>query len=635
MEALAGCRTLQEVIDLLATHNGDSRKLEPAPSTGTAEETLAAASQAVPPMPFIGPIVSLTPGEELVARCEINLVEGLFLRDHTLGRQVSVTDPKLRGLPIMPLTMSMEILAEGAAVLIPGQRLVEMRNVRAYRWLAFEGDRVELVLRARRHPSVSGHKVHVQMHGADDADGSQHPAATPIVEGTMIFGEMYPEPPAAGEVALRKERPSRWAPESLYTEGMFHGPAFRGVVSMDRWGEDGAEATLEVLPLKGLLAADRDRTFLIDPVLLDQPGQVVAFWMAEHVERGYVIFPFHLEALHLFGPPLPPRERVKCQARTTLVGDWQVRSDLDIVRADGKVWARFLGWEDRRFDLPRSFFRFQLSPRDVILSEPWSIPVASLPEPEEFQACRLNLDTFPEDLFTAHGRIWQRVLAHLVLSRRERELWSSLMTPEPRRIEWLLGRVAAKDAVRQYLRQRYDVVLCPADVEILPDSNGRPVVQGAWSNEVPCVPILSLSHSGGVAVAVVGNSDAATGVGVDIEHVGRMREGTEKLAFTSEERALLSAVPDAARDSWPLQLWCAKEAVAKALGQGLVGGPQALVIEELDSDTRTVHVGLAGEMAHRFPAISEGPIVAYTAREHDLIVATALYAHGPGKGNPT
>ena len=126
------------------------------------------------------------------------------------------------------------------------------------------------------------------------------------------------------------------------------------------------------------------------------------------------------------------------------MGEQQVRSDLDIVRADGSVWARFVGWEDRRFDLSRLFFRFVLLPQQVVLSEPWPTPVASLPEPRVFQAHRLSLDAFPEDFFAAHGGIWQRVLAHLVLSRRERKLWRSLQTPDSRRLEWLLGRVVAK-----------------------------------------------------------------------------------------------------------------------------------------------------------------------------------------------
>jgi acyl transferase domain-containing protein/phosphopantetheinyl transferase len=633
MEALASRKTLQDVISFLAERSERPGTSELAPPADTARETTTTAVQAVPPMPFIGSVVSLTPGEELVARYEISLDEALFLRDHTLGRQVSVADPELMGLPVMPLTMSMEMLAEAAAVLAPGKRLIGMRDIRAYRWIMLEGDKFTLELVAKRKLSAPRHEIHAYIREADAADVAEGAAAKPIVEGTAIFDDTYPEPPVAGEFALRQERPSKWAPEELYEEGMFHGPAFRGVVSMDRWGEDGAEATLEVLPADGLFARSNSQMLLTDPVLLDQPGQVVAFWMTELLERSHMILPYSLEALHLYGPPLSPRadldsgrgERVKCQARIALVGDTQMRSDLDIARQDGRVWARLVGWEDRRFELPEPFMRFQLSPRQVVLSRPWLTPVPSSPGFEEFQVYRLSVDDFPAGFFTAHGGIWLRVLIHSVLSRRERAAWHSLKTPEPRRLEWLLGRVVAKDAVRQHLRQRYGMVLCPADIEVLPDENGRPVVQGAWLGDLPSAPILSLSHSGGTAVAVVGDGRAAAGVGVDIEYIGRRHAGIEKLAFTPAEQALLSSVADVSRDSWTLRLWCAKEAVAKALGEGMVGGPQALVVKNLDPDTGIVQVGLAGELASRFPEVNGGHIVAYTTLESDLIVATSLF----------
>jgi phosphopantetheine--protein transferase-like protein len=603
MEQLAARRTLQEMIELLTPIADSDSDLQSLTSS----------------LPFVQEVVALTPGEALEARCEIDLDRYPFLRHHTLGRQVSLTDPELTGLPVMPLTMSMEMLAEAAYLLVPDKVVVGMRDVRASRWIALEDDRLILKVTATRKPSPSSHEIHVQVCAAD----GQTAPTTPIIEGTVIFDETYPDPPVVPTFELRGGRPSRWMPERLYEEGMFHGPAFRGVLSMDRWGKNGAEATLEVLPLEGLFAPQADRTLLTDPVLLDQPGQVVAFWMAEHLERGYVIFPFRLEALHLYGPLLSPREEVKCQARIELVGDWQVRSDLDVVRGDGRLWARFVGWEDRRFDLPRSFFRYLLKPRDTVLSSPWPLPVAQLPEPSAFQCCRLDLDEFPEEFFKAHGGIWRRVLAHVVLNRQEREVWRNLRKPENRRTEWLLGRVVAKDTVRLYLRDRYGMELCPADIEIVADEHGQPRVQGRWMEKLEDGLVLSLTHSGGVVVAVVGGGDGSAGVGVDVEHVGRINEDVERVAFTPEEQELLSSVRDISENDWPLRLWCAKEAVAKALGQGMIGGPEALVVKALDVSTGSVKVSLAGEMARRCPE-SNNTLTVYTAREGDLIVATAL-----------
>ena len=616
LEGLSSRKTLQDVINFLDI-NGEGVQ--------GPQATPPAASQAVPPLPLLGTVVALKPGEELVARREIDMDEDLFLQDHTLGRQISMTDPTLRGLPVMPLTMSMEMLAEAAAVLVPGQHLIGMRNIRAYRWIALEEPKFSLELVARRNLEAQGNEIDVQMYEIDTTGASRSSVTSPIVEGTMVFGEAYPQPPKIAALTLQEEQASKWVPEQLYQEAMFHGPAFRGTVSIDRCGTDGSEATLQTLPANGLFRSNSHPACITDPVLLDQPGQVVGFWTVEHLQTSYVIFPSRLETLQFYGSRPGVGERVKCQARIHLVGEQHVQSDLDMVKPDGYLWARFVGWEDRRFDVPHDFYRFLLSPGDVVLSECWPTAIAALPESAVWQAYRLSLEAFPEGFFTAHGGIWRRVLAYLVLSRRERSLWHGLKTPDKRRTEWLLGRVVAKDAVRRYLAQRYGRMVYPADIEILPDEHGRPTVYGTWCKDVSSVPLLSLSHVEGVAIAIVGGGEAVTGIGVDIEHVGRMRAGTDTLAFTPDEQSLLSSVPSIDQDSWRLRLWCAKEAVAKALGQGLVGGPQAFVVKKLDLETGTVHVGLAGEMARRLPATNERPLVVYTAQEDELIVATSLY----------
>lgn len=605
MERISGLKTLQQIIDVLA-------RTEAPPS--------------MPALPFIGSITSITPGQELVALRRIGMDTDPFLRDHTLGKQVSSTDQSLMGLAVVPFTMSMEMLAEAAATLMPGKHVVGMRDIRASRWIALTKNHVTLQLTAKRKAATLGDEVEVQLREVADPDSSEVPPIAPVMEGTVIMADRYPAAPMPADFHLPSERPSTWRPEQLYTEGMFHGPAFQGVVSMDRWGADGTEATLEVLPAEGLFAAGTNGTLLIDPVLLDQPGQVVAFWMAEHLEKGHVIFPFHLEALELYGPTLPAHERVKCRVRVTDLSDMQMRSDLEIVRADGHVWGRLVGWKDRRFDMPRSFFRFMVSPQNVMLSRPWRTPVAALPDAEAIEVYRLGLDDFPDQFFTAYGGIWQRVLPFAVLTQRERELWQGLRMPEQRRLEWLLGRVAAKDAVRQFVKKRYHIDLCPADVEILPDGDGRPVVHGRWREQLPEAPQLTLSHTAGIAVAAVGDHVAGGGLGIDIETVDRMNEDVERLAFTPHERALLEAVSGADRDTWSLRLWCAKEAVAKAVGHGMVGGPQALEAQEFDLEHGTVWIRLRGELARMVDDPDGAAQVVPTTVEGNLVAAAAVYA---------
>jgi hypothetical protein len=84
-------------------------------------------------MPLVGGIVAFEPGRRLLSRRALDPEEDRFLLDHTLGGRVSVTDPTLTALPVMPFTMTLEMAAEAAALLEPGRRLVGMRDARPRR----------------------------------------------------------------------------------------------------------------------------------------------------------------------------------------------------------------------------------------------------------------------------------------------------------------------------------------------------------------------------------------------------------------------------------------------------------------------------------------------------------------------
>ena len=491
VEALSSRRTPKEVIEFLDA-SSDRPQARPEPP-GKKSKTHAA-------MPFLRSIESFAVGQELEARCELDLKEDLFLHDHVLGRRPSASDSSLRGLPVVPFTMGMEMLAEAGSALEPGQKVVGLRDVRIFRWMTLDKDKLRLRLVARRETREGEVVASVQVFEETAGDnGSPRPSSMPWIEGKVVLAHDYQKPPRASEMSLAGERPSTWTTERLYEDIMFHGPLFRGVASMDKWGEDGAIATLRVLPPCGLFASTDEPALATDPVLLDQPGQVVGFWMAEHLESGYVVFPYQLDAIELYAAPGQMTEELQCRARIALVGDELVDSDLDLVDADDRVLCRFRGWKDRRFDLPRRFLRFLHRPGDEVLSERLPVRTGS----QILGGRRIDVAAFPKNFFTAHRAIWQRALAHLVLSRRERQYWRDDNMLPPQRLLWLLGRVAAKDAVRSHLSDRYGITATPAEIEIVSDASGYRVAGGAWAREIPFPLTLSVSQSNGTFVAVV------------------------------------------------------------------------------------------------------------------------------------
>ncbi|HEU4759326.1 MAG TPA: 4'-phosphopantetheinyl transferase superfamily protein, partial [Dehalococcoidia bacterium] len=617
MESMAEMRTLQQILEFLVAleqDDGEPAILVPSgpePAGGNGAAPAAPARR----FPLIGEVTRFVAGEELTARREVRWDEDLYLHDHTLGRGMSATDSDLRALPVMPLTMSMEMLAEAGALLMPDRVLVGMRNVQAHRWIKLDGHSVTLEILARRLPD-SANEVEVKVFEAQSEGAGAPPL--PLVEGIMVFADAYPEAPAVGELALRDARPSRFTPAQLYGEAMFHGPRWQGVESIDRWGEDGTVSTLRVIPFDDFFRSDPEPRFVTDPVVLDAAGQVVGFWTQEHLKSGFVVFPYRLNELQVFGPGLPAGSRLRCQARIQLVGDKRVSSDIDILRPDGSLWMRLVGWADRRFDLPGRLYRFLLSPKGESIAAPWPEPVSSFNGARAFECFRVN------GLFPSDEAFWTDVFAHLTLSPSERSQFVRRRGATGKRSQWLMGRLAAKDAVRALLRSKYDLELCPADIEIGKGEAGQPVAEGAWTRHVQKPPVLSLAHTEGLAVAVAGIGDNLLRLGVDVEPVRPMAAGFEEEAFAARERELLAPLRGERRDEWVMRLWCAKEAVGKGLGRGLLEGPQSVVAERLDLETGTVWTRLRGKLAADFAELAETSIAAYTTRDGQYVVATTL-----------
>lgn len=576
-------------------------------------ETPAAAVE--PPLPFIGTVVSMTPGREVVMRRRIDADEDILLQDHSFVRRISEADEMLEDLPTVPLTLCIEIMAEAAALLMPGKVFTGMRQIQARKWLEV-GDPITLEITARKRASAE--EVEVQVRNLDDVAETDRPAAPPTVEGIAIFGDGYSPAPPVAPLSLTSEQPCRHTAERMYEERLIcHGPRFRAVASLDGWGENGMRGQLQVLPATNLFRFTTAPHLLIDPVLLDAAGQLLGYW-ATRLENGYVVFPFRLAALEIYGPKLRVSERARCELEIQQVTHRTLRVTMNLFGPDGSLLLRLVDWEDWRFLWPRELYDFIRFPKRNPLTTAWERPSSALSQGKTL-VCQ-QLRPTPE-----HTRgVMLRTLASMILSRAERQEWRNLRGPENRRIDWLYGRAAAKDAVRRLLKERDEMDIWPADVEVGHDQNGRPFVSVFGLGESATMPSISIAHTDGLIVAMAGYCSDGERLGIDVERVRPREEAFRQIAFHGEELALLDMVPDSARDEWVARFWCAKEAVAKALGQGLVEGPRSLIIRKLDTPTGMVEVVLGNGLARGFPELAGIGLVVCTAREEDWVVASTL-----------
>jgi len=616
LEALSVLKTLGEIVRFLEGQGDDADPLDRVSPESTEQAAPFPSSSGMSALPFQGRIVKVTPGREIWTRRDLDLESDRFLNDHTLGGRVSRENPDLLGLPVLPFTMALEIMAEAASRLYPHQATaVSMRGLKTNSWITLENRTLPLAVHAEALP---GGEARVELLVGNPVDKKSQAA----VEGLFVFGEERPQAPVPGPFAIEGGLPCAFEFHDIYPSILYHGSSLGCISSMTRCGRNGSESVLVLPSEDGLFTHVRRPRLLLDPVLLDGAGQAVAVWAAHTLKTGFVVFPVGMEKVRFFKAPPGKGRRVICKTLSVFEGEKSILSDVQLIHPDGTLRAHIEGLRHKRIRMPEKFHTFRTS-RDGMLSSPLEIP-GDLDPALESVTCR-RFDPADMDFDSTDGRVMRTVLAHIVLGQRERMEWNRLKKTGKRGTEWLLGRVAAKEAVRALLKNGSGRDLWPADIEIIKDKSGRPMVDGKWLGRAQRAPFLSISHSRGKAVALAATGQRRAGAGIDMEHFGSKGAGFEKYAFAGEEREKISALRGVDPAEWSFRAWCAKEAVSKALGTGLLKSPEDLFLKSINSETEKVEFELKGELAGRFPELKGKTLSARTFRDENVIYAIGAY----------
>ncbi len=472
------------------------------------EEVVAAFSQKTQPAP-----------KAWQERRRISVENHPYLLDHCFYRQPAGWPEISDRYPVAPMTLSLQWLFDAAGKVAGGKPVRVLEEVRALRWLAVAPP-VEVVLRAQ--PPERG-RAEVSLDG--------YAQATALI-GEAASGAWSPPPPLEGPTPLP------FAAEELYRDRwMFHGPSYQGVRKLLGWGPDGIDGELVVPAAPG--------------ALLDNAGQLFGLWVMLRTEVDRLALPVKLDRVELFGPAPKQGDLVHCAVRIRKLAEREVRADLWLWLADGRPFCRISGWEDRRFDSDARLWEVLRWPERELLA---------LPRPRGYLLVTDAWRNLPS----------RDLLARRYLGAPERAQFDAL--PARRQGPWLNGRIAAKDAVREFLWRHGKRPIFPVEIEVGNDAQGRPWVRGPFPEQLS----VSLAHTEGGAVARVAEGRR---VGIDLERPERRPEGFAELVLTPEERSL---VPEG--DAWLARVWTAKEAVGKARGTGLGGDPRRLPLQKLDGE---------------------------------------------------
>ena len=359
--------------------------------------------------PLLQTIDVLTP-TTLAATRTFSRQQDPVVDDHALGRRDAgwPGDP----LPVLPFTLSLELLAEGARRLT-GERPCEMLDVRGSRWLALDGGTLSVTVSAQREGDRARVRLIDTRTPADvafEATVTSAPTSADAIDITM-------DPDAIA--------PSRWDAPAFYERYAFHGPGFRGISRVTAVGPSSIEAELHATDNPGWPLSQ----MTVDPAMLDCAGQLVAFWLLEQEARSptFGIFPFSARRVTIAREPVPAGTRVRCRGnirfdRLTTMASFVFETE------DGARIAAIDGLAQRLIAFP-TWLAHRLFGR--------SGPQGSAP--------RSGFGSAPADdleLLTGSWGIWGRALAHLCVSAADLDRWRAISDPDAR-ASWLLARVPA------------------------------------------------------------------------------------------------------------------------------------------------------------------------------------------------
>ncbi|MFY1637915.1 beta-ketoacyl synthase N-terminal-like domain-containing protein [Solwaraspora sp. WMMB335] len=464
-----------------------------------------------------------------------------YLRDHSFFVQPDDWPDAEDRWPVVPATTVVHHMLEAVAQAVPDKRAIAVRDARFNRWtIAAPGQDVDISVK------IAGPDQYLVTFGS-------------YARATIEVASDYPAPveaPWTHDPAT--ETPPKISAEKMYAERlMFHGPLFHGLTTVHALGE---------MHIRGVVTAPEPPGALLDNAL-----QLIGNWLITTQPVRTVALPIGLNHVRFFGPPPPPGTAFECVARVRSIDETQLVADTQLF-IDGRVWAQINGAVDRRFD-----------------SHPQARPAERFPERYPMSMRQPDGWTIVFDCWTdlvTRSMAARGILGTAAFADFERQ-------PAKTRKQWLLGRIAAKDAVRfrQWDAGHTDVY--PIELTIGNDPNGRPRVDlraGRGLQECD----LSLAHCAEVAVAIAGPARSrpdAPGVGIDVVEVTERPDSTLRYALSDPEIALLDkASAGGDRQLWFARFWAAKEAAGKAEGTGLDGAPRRLRVVAVDAVTLVVEV---------------------------------------------
>jgi acyl transferase domain-containing protein len=262
---------------------------------------------------------------EIAADILVHRASYPFLGDHRISAD---------GAPVVPVALVLEWFARAARAYRSDLTLVRCRAVKVLRGIrlrGFDGAGDRFVARARPLTDGAEPTVTLELCGAD---GTRHYSA---------IGELGQATDSPGPVAPPAVL-DRW-PEPIYARpGLFHGPCFQVIRSIEGSSASGLVATLVGVADRGWRGS-----WQLDPALLDGGLQLALLWTRHAL--GGASLPTAVDAVRLFAPG-PVAGSIRAVLHQREARRDRALTDVAFVTPDGRLVAELRGVETHL--LPRN-----------------------------------------------------------------------------------------------------------------------------------------------------------------------------------------------------------------------------------------------------------------------------------------
>jgi hypothetical protein len=281
--------------------------------------------------------VIATPGDAVATVLDhtLTVASHPFLASHVLG-----------GRPVLPIAMMIEWMSHAALHDHPDLLLQGLDDLRVFRPIALDRDRLNLRLKVGAALGDDPAVV-IELAGATAGEGE-----TVHARATVRLGRSLDLPPTEAAPRATDERPYERGVEGAYRDVLFHGAYLQGIEQIIAISARGISARLRSAPpprewmLEPLRSA-----WLTDPLLLDAALQLPILWC--HEELSSLCLPMSVGGYRQFVRALPASGVVaRCAARRP--GAREIVADISLLDAQSAIVAIL---RDCRFTVDASLER--------------------------------------------------------------------------------------------------------------------------------------------------------------------------------------------------------------------------------------------------------------------------------------